>query len=140
MKVAKYILPVVVGAMAGMILIKFGEDGVGYLYPLPPGSYHDRESLINAIKQMPDKAFILLLINYMVCSFIAGLVATLVSKRTTMRPPLVVGFVLTLGGLYNAIYLEHPIWFTILNLVVYMPFAWLGYVTVRKKVAVEQGS
>ncbi|MFI5196533.1 MAG: hypothetical protein ACHQD8_05540 [Chitinophagales bacterium] len=135
MQVTKYVLPVVVGAMSGMILIILGENWIETLYPLLPGTdKYDVESLAKAIKLMPDNAFRLLLVNYMVCSFCAGLIATLISKRTTMRPPLIVGFVLTLAGLYNVISLPHPLWFTILNLVVYMPFTWLGYLTMRKKV------
>ena len=136
MQVTKYVLPVVVGAMSGMILIILGRNLVFNIYPLLPGTdKYDADSLAKSIKLLPDKGFMLLLVNTVVCSFLAGLVATLVSKRTTIRPPLVVGFVLMLSGLYDVIYLGEPLWFSILNLIVYMPFAWLGYLTVRKKVA-----
>jgi hypothetical protein len=138
MQVTKYVLPVVVGAMCGMILITLGEMWIETMYPLLPGTdKYDAESLAKSIKLMPDKAFIMLLVNYIVCSFFAGLIATLVSKREAMRPAVIVGLVLTLAGLYNVINLPHPLWFTVLNLIVYMPFAYLGYLAVRKKTVVS---
>jgi len=137
MQVTKYVLPVVVGAMSGMILITLGEMSIETLYPLPPGTdKYDVESLAKAIKLMPDNGFILLLVNYAVGSYLAGLIATLVAGRTMLRPAIVVGIVLTLAGLYNVINLPHPVWFAILNLVVYLPFTYMGYLTARKKIAI----
>ena len=136
MRITQYVLPVVVGAMVGMILITLGEMWIETLYPLPAGTdKYDVDSLARAMKTMPDKAFVLLLVNYAICSFLSGLIATLISKRVTLRPPLVVGIVLTLAGLYNVINLPHPLWFSVLNLLVYLPFAYLGYLVIRKKTA-----
>ena len=134
MGITKYVLPVVVGAMSGMILITLGEMWVETIYPLRAGTdKYDVDSLAKAIKDMPDKAFVLLLVNYIICSFLAGMITTLVAKRTSLRPAFVVGIVLTLAGLYNVIYLPHPLWFSVLNLLVYLPFVYLGYLSVRKK-------
>ncbi len=82
---------------------------------------------------MPDKAFMLLIVNYVICSFFAGLIAALVARRITALPSFVVGIVLTLAGLYNVINLPHPAWFSVVNLIVYIPFTYLGYLVVRKK-------
>ena len=134
MAVTKYVLPVVVGAMSGMILITLGEMGVHHLYPLPAGiDLYDADSVARYMKTLPASAYVFLLINYAICSFFAGLIATLVAKRTTIRPAIVVGIVLTLAGVYNAVNLPHPVWFTILNLVLYMPMAYIGYFLVREK-------
>lgn len=133
MRITQYVLPVVVGAMAGMILITLGETAIEQLYPLPPDTdKYDVESLAKAMKTMPEKGFMLLIVNYIICSFLAGLIATLVARRTASRPAVVVGIVLTLAGLYNAINLPHPQWFY-LHLLVYLPFTYLGYLLVRKK-------
>lgn len=133
MRVTKYILPVIVGLISGMILITFGETLIRNQYPLPPGAENKRELLEAALNNMPDKAYIMLLINYVVCSFLAGMIATLVAGRTTARPMLVVGIVLTLAGLYNVISLPQRLWFSIVNLLVYLPCTWLGYLAARKK-------
>ncbi len=134
MQITKYVLPVVVGAMSGMILITLGEMAIHHMYPLPPGTdLYDADSLAKAMKQMPESALLFLLVNYVISSFLAGIIATLISGRVTLRPALVVGIVLTLAGLYNVIVLPHPMWFSILNLLVYLPFVYLGYLAVRKK-------
>ncbi len=68
MQFTKYVLPVVVGAMSGMILITLGEMWIETLYPLAPGTdKYDVDSLAKGMKKMPDKAFVLLIVNYMVC-------------------------------------------------------------------------
>jgi len=133
MEIARYVLPVVVGSMAGMMLIIFGENFIHQMF-VPLGlNLSDPDTLAKGLKLMPARFFVMLLANYAIDSFIAGIIATLISKRTTMRPAIVVGIVLTLAGLYNDIYLPHPTWFTVTNLLTYLPMAFLGYLVVRKK-------
>ena len=134
MKATRYVLPVVVGTIAGMLLIKLGEDQLQKLYPLPAGiDKSNVEALANAIAGMPKAAFELLLLNYAISSFIAGVAAALVAGRKMMGPAVVVGIILTLGGLFNVItFPKQPVWFSVSNLLVYLPFSLLGYVTVRK--------
>lgn len=130
MKFTQYVLPVVVGAMSGMMLITFGEMIIGKLYPV---DQHDADAIIKSIQTLPVNAFLLLIVNYMICSFLAGLISTFVAKRATARPAVVIGIVLTLAGLYNVIYLPHPLWFSIVSLLVYIPCAYFGYLVARKK-------
>jgi hypothetical protein len=138
MNFTRYVLPVVVGAMAGMILITLGEmwitmQAVGNI------DTHDPNAMAIAVKNMPAKVFVYLLVNYAVCSFGAGLVATLVGGRILLRPALVVGVVLTLAGLYNSMHLTHPAWFSGMNLAAYLPFSYLGYLVIRKRAPVSAG-
>jgi len=134
MKIASYILPVIIGAVVGILVISAGEMYLHHLFPLPPGTdENDAHSLSIAIKQMPAKAFELMLVNYMLSSFLAGFFATLVAKRTQMIPAVVVGVVLTLSAIFDLIMLPHPLWFSVANLVVYVPFAYFGYLVIRKK-------
>jgi surface polysaccharide O-acyltransferase-like enzyme len=133
MQRSKYILPVVAGAMAAMMLILLTETAIVKMY-LPAGiNPEDTAAVTNSVKNLPMHVFLLLLSNYAVCSLIAGIVSTVVAKRTTMVPALVVGTILTLGGLYNVISIQHPLWFTVSNLFVYLPFCFAGYLLTRKK-------
>jgi hypothetical protein len=141
MGITRYVLPVVIGAMSGMILISLGEMWIETIYPLPPGTdKYDVVSLAKAIAAMPEHAFVLLLINYLAASFAAGVISTLVAKRNTVRPAFVVGIVLTLAGLYNVVSLPQPVWFSIAGLLVYIPFTYLGYRVVRKPSPENTGS
>jgi hypothetical protein len=49
-----------------------------------------------------------------------------------MQPAIIVGIVLLLSGLFNLLYLPHPLWFVVLNLILYVPAAYLGYLLVKK--------
>jgi len=140
MQVTKYILPVVAGIMAAMMLIKLGETAIIKMY-MPAGiNQNDLAAISGVVKQLPLSAFLFLLVNYIVCSFLGGIVSTLISKRETVRPVLVVGIVLTLAGLYNVVSIEHPMWFTIISLFIYLPFSYFGYWTVRKKEPIFTGN
>lgn len=113
----KHILPVVVGTMSAMILIRLCESGVHALHAMP----------------FSAALLTLLLVNYMVCSFLGGILSTLVAGRISAIPAIVIGIVLTLAGLYNVINLPQPLWFFVANLLVYLPFSYAGYLVVRKK-------
>jgi len=133
MQIKKYILPVVAGIMASMMLLKLGYTTIIKMY-LPPGTnQNDLAAISDVVKQLPLSAFLFLLVNYIICSFLGGIISTLISKRETIRPALVVGAALTLSGFYNVISIKHPMWFTIINLFVYLPFSYFGYWVVRKK-------
>jgi hypothetical protein len=140
MRITQYVLPVVVGAMGGMILITLGEMAVQTIYPLPIGTdKYDADSLAIAFRTLNNIAFVYFLIAYTICSFLAGLIATLVAMRTSAVPAIVVGIVLSLAGLYKIIYLPHPLWFSIVIMLVYFPFSYLGYMAVRKKLVKDSG-
>src|SRR4051812_5085228 len=122
MRFTKYILPVVVGAMAAMMLINLGEYFISRQYHVMDGIDVKNTSLVEAaIRDMPVTVFVLLLVNYSIASFLGGVIAALIAGRTVMRPSVIVGIVLTLAGLYNVLSLRHPLWFTIVNLFVYVP-------------------
>jgi hypothetical protein len=134
MRITQYVLPVIVGAMSGMILITLGQKGIYIIYPAPANTdFYDSDSLAQYIKLLPLNAFILFLINYAICSFLAGIISTLVAKRESIRPPLVVGFVLTLSGLYYIFTMPQPGWYSLATMFAFMPFAYLGYLVARKK-------
>ena len=131
---AKYVLPGVVGAMTGMILISLGEKLLQLKYPLPPDAGDSKAALANAIASMPKDAFEFLLVNYAVASLGAGIAASLVAKRATMIPAIIVGVIITLGGIFNNISIPgQPQWFSTTSLFVYLPFSVLGYLIVKKR-------
>ena len=134
MQFTKYVLPVVVGSMSGMILITLGEYGLHLMYPLPKGTdLYDVDSVAKYIGGLPSAAFVTELIIYILASFFAGIISSLLSKRVSKRPPVVVGIVLTLAGLYNVLNLPQPTWFSIVSMLVYLPSAYSGFLVVRSK-------
>ena len=135
MTVRKYILPVVAGVMAGMMLQAFIENGIHAMYPPPPGlDFKDKAAIANYMTQVPASAMMLQLLNYFVCSLLAGAVATLFSGRAVSSPALIVGVVITLASVANIIMLPgQPLWFLVVTLILHIPAALLGYAAARAK-------
>ncbi len=131
---AKYVLPVIAGTMTGMFLIFLGERLLQFKYPLSSPVAEGKPSLAAAVAAMPKEAFQLLLVNYAVASFGAGIVATLVAGKTSLVPAVVAGILLTLGGVFNNISIPgQPQWFATISLLLYIPFALFGFLIVRRK-------
>ncbi len=128
MRKTEYILPVVSAVMAGMLLQALGEKCIHIVYPPPPGiNFTDKAAIAAYAAQTPTVVFVLILINYMVCALLSGVIATLVSGRKSVMPALIAGAIITLGGIFNVMMIPHPMWFAILSVLVYIPSAWLGY-------------
>lgn len=134
-RIVNYILPVVAGTMSGMMLTVFGEMSIHHLYPPPVGiSLENKVALAEFIASMPVKAFMLLLANYAVCSFIAGIVATIVAGRNTKIPAIIVGMLISLCAIYNIVKMpSQPMWFVAFSILLHIPLTLLGYYTARKK-------
>jgi MFS family permease len=133
MGIAKRILSVVAGAAAAMIIITAFETGSAYIQPMPAHiNPADKEAIAQLMNQMPLTYFLWLLLGYVVAAFAGGLVAALVSGRHEPRASMIVGIILTIGGVWNLMEIPHPIWFMIASTLCYIPLAWLGFRAVRK--------
>ena len=134
----KNVMAVVVGAVTGMILISAGEYIMQLLYPMPQGlDMNNHADMIMYVKQLTNAAFVFLMINYTIGSFGGGIVATLLSQREKPLSAVIVGAILTLGGLFNVLSLPHPLWFTISNLFIYIPMAYAGFRVMARKSSVS---
>ena len=135
MRATQYILPVVAGFMSGMILQTFGEQGVHALYPLPTGVGLGNPVALEAfLASLPAKAFLLLLANYVLCAFIAGIIATLIIGRKNIAPAFITGALLTLASIYSINLMPHqPLWFTTVSLLSQLSFALLGYLVTKSR-------
>lgn len=109
--------------------------GIHHFYPPPAGiSLENKVALTEYIAGMPAKAFLLLLANYAVCSFIAGIVGTVVVGGNTRIPAIIVGILISLGAIYNILKMPpQPIWFVAFSILLHLPLALSGYFIARKK-------
>ena len=127
MKFSKYVLPVVVGTMGAMMLIFGGEWLIHNIYPLPTGIDRNNQAMLaQAVKGMPATVFVLMLVNYMLCSLAGGLAATLIGGRRASMPAIAVGLLLTMAGVFNTFSFPYPSWFMI-NMILYFPFSYAGF-------------
>ena len=134
----KNFLSVLAGVVSGMALIMIFEPLEMRFYPLPPGTdIYNPEALKQAMSHMPTGAFLFLLGSYGLASLAGGMVATLLSGRKKNAPALITGSVLTFGGIMNLCMLPHPIWFMIVNVLEFIPLAYLGYLVAQNRGAKE---
>lgn len=136
MRIFNNVLAVVVGTMVAMILVTIIEMGINKIYPLPPGTdMYDAASAAKAMAAMPSTALVLVFIDYAIAALVGGVISTILSKRVKRNPPLVTGFIMTIAGVYDSVLLHMPTWFLVANIFVYIPFAFLGYLLLKKRVA-----
>ncbi|MBK8724529.1 MAG: hypothetical protein IPL96_00390 [Holophagaceae bacterium] len=86
----------------------------------------DRESMRALMASAPVTALLVVIIGWILGSIYGGWVAVRVAGRSSIRPGLVVGVLLTLAGLANNLMLPPPLWFWFASLVVFIPAAYLG--------------
>lgn len=134
MAVLKRILSVILGFIVASIVI-FAFEWIGtYLHPsLQHIDPKDPKAIADMMNQMPFTAFLWLLFGYVVGSFVGGLTATMISGRQNFIPSIIVGIILTAGGIINVVTIPHPFWFVVISNLAYLPFAWFGYLAVRHK-------
>lgn len=136
---AKRILSVIAALAVSFAIIIGFESVSGFLFKTPGLDPRNPQTVSDMMASMPLAAFLWLLLGYAVSAFAGGVVATFLSGRNNVQPALIVGAALTVGGIMNLIAIPyHPLWFMITNVLIYLPFAWVGYlITKKKKVATE---
>lgn len=100
--------------------------------PQPPKNleYLSSEEIAAYFRTLPLGAYVTVLLGYIIGTFAGGWIVTKISKqRDNIILPLIVGAFFTLGGIVNFFYMlpGQPMWFVILSLLSYIPFALLGH-------------
>lgn len=123
----KNILAVVAGVIGGAIVIWLLE-ALGHLIVPPPEGMDilDIESVRKHMTELPLISFIMVLVAYAAGSLTGGMLASGIAEKMKMRQALIAGVVLQFMGIINLILVPHPLWFTIVSLLLYLPLAYLG--------------
>jgi hypothetical protein len=128
------------GIAAGIVVafvVVFAIEMAGMrLFPPPPGmDPMNPESVRQYIGQMALGAFVAVLLSWTAGAFAGAWVTARVSSHPTLRPSLAVGGLFVAASLYNLVTIPHPVWFTVIALVLLPLAAWLGATTGRMKAA-----
>lgn len=78
----------------------------------------------------PIKAYVIVLIGYLLASFAGGFIVTKMSRRESpgMTLPIIIGMILMLFMVANILMLPgQPIWFIALALITFIPLSLLGH-------------
>jgi len=129
------ILAVIFGMLVGAIVV-FLVDMFGHtIYPFPEGLDMDDTAAVNAyVAAAPVGAMLFVVLAWVLGSFVAGTVATLICNDGKSVYALTCGVLLLIGGITTLVMIEHPTWMWIVSAFAFISPAWLGYRLVRKKV------
>ncbi len=125
------ILAVVVAlivAFAIMMVVEMGNSMV--IMPPSDEVMKDPAALCNFMANGPAKAYVIVLIGYILASFAGGFVVTKMSRQVSrgIILPLIVGSLLTLGMVGNVTMLPcQPLWFVVSSLLVFIPVTLIGH-------------
>ncbi len=120
--VLSVVLAFVIGGLAVFAVEKLGHT----VYPVPAGlDPNNLEGLAEYVKTMPVGALLFVLAAQSAGSLIGGLVTGFVSVAK-FPTAMIYGVLALIMAALNAFAIPHPIWFTIVSLVLPIPLALLG--------------
>jgi hypothetical protein len=123
----KRTIAVIVGVLAGVVVIALIQSLSHLIYPLPAGvDVNDTEAMKQVISTLPVGAFLFVLLSYAVGSFSGGLVSALIFKPGKYLDSVLIGSILMIMGLFTLLNIPHPLWFWIASLFIYLPMSLLG--------------
>ena len=123
------VIGVVLGFVAGMIVMMSLHMASTLVYPLPEGVDFFSQEPENMARlnewfgTLPTGAFLLATACHGLGCMAGAFVAMLVSGRRSLAPPLVVGVLFTACGIMNLSSVPHPSWFPFVDLPVYLILA-----------------
>jgi hypothetical protein len=123
----KKIIAVLAGILTGFILIGLVEALGQYIFPTPAELLSTNPEFPEAsewIEAIPLEQMLMVLLAYVLGSFGAGFITTSISPSKSLS--LITGFILLISGTINVLLIPHPLWFTIISISLYIPFAYGG--------------
>ena len=136
-------LGVVLGVVFGMAFMMFLHLATTFVYPLPDGvSFMDSGDenmarLHEWFGTLPTTAWLLATACHGLGCMSGAIVAMLISGRRSLVTPLIVGVVFTLCGIMNLSSLPHPSWFPFVDVPIYLVFAVVAGVLLKRNPAGE---
>ena len=133
----KNTLAVIAGLIVAIIIFSLFEYISTIIYPFPKDIDISNETAMKEyVSTLPSPVLLIILAGYAIGSFVAGLVIGSVSKSSEKKLPFIAGSILTIAAIINLATIPHPIWFMIINLLLYIPLTITGNSITGKSVSV----
>lgn len=125
---------VVAGLVIAFAIVMATELIPHQLYPPPAGFDQSDFTQVKAyVSTLPTTALVIVLAGWLVATVAGTSVAAGIGKSRV--PAYVVGALLLCAGVYNALAIPQPVWFSAVSLVIYIVGAMIG-----ARIAVPKGS
>ena len=138
----KKILAVVVGLAVGVAVIWLIESIGNALFPPPdefmdlvrkrmlePDQFSDTdmEALQGFLNSLPLTAMGIVLLAHFIGTLVGSFTCATIVGRRWVPGAIIVGFLFLIAGLINLFMIPHPLWFGIVDVLIYVPAAFLGF-------------
>ena len=121
------VLAVLAGAVAGSVVNMAIVLLSLVLFPLPEGvNMNNPVSMQSYIETLPWTAFVLVWKAHAGGTLAGGVVAAWIAGSRKLLCAMVVGLFFLVGGAINLYQLQHPVAFAVIDLLSYLPAAYLG--------------
>jgi hypothetical protein len=121
------IISVITGLIVASVLIAVVTSVSHQIYSPPSDfNFRDKEALKELMNTLPKGALLFVILAHAVGSFGGGLTTSFIATKNRTQFTLITGGIILLMGIANLYMIPHPIWFMIADVLVYLPFAYLG--------------
>jgi len=113
--------------IAAVATIAIVQAVSGMIYPPPPGlDFQNQVEVARWANSMPVGAYLMVMLAYALGSFVGGLVVgRFVTAQQFIRAG-IIGAFLMLAGFMNLAAIPHPLWFSVITTILFIPMALLG--------------
>lgn len=127
-------IAIVLGIIIGGLFVALGDSLSLYLFPPSKPFPIDRALMAEFVEtEVPFGAKLIIVSNWVFSAFVAGIVSTFISGRTSFKPMLASIVVLNVLALIKLMLGYYPNWMTIACLLAFIPTGFIAYFLIRKK-------
>ncbi len=127
MKFERLVLGIISGfVVTGLGILTFENIGRTFFDEYENAPY-DPEFLDQFVMSLPTGAFCALLVSHVLGVFLGVFTASYIAKMRRYIPAVFIGAVLFSFSVINAIEIEHPLWYSILDVTLVIPTALLAH-------------
>ena len=129
------LLGIVAGLVVAWLSISVCEFASLFLHRPEPGmDLRDPQALAAYIAAAPLPSMLLVVLGWSIAAFGGGWVAARIASHKTVAA-LVIGALVVLSVIANNLMIPHPLWMTVVGVVLPIPLAWLAARTVQARAA-----
>lgn len=133
------ILAFVAGLVAGGVAVFLVESLSSLLHPIPEGiDTKDIDQMKEFVQGLPASAFAMVLLAHALGAFCAGSVSSWVAGLKWKAGAIALGLLFTIAGIANLVMIPHPLWFGIIDTLIYLPAALAGTSIIRQHQQAEE--
>ncbi|RMG68257.1 MAG: hypothetical protein D6715_02720 [Calditrichaeota bacterium] len=120
-------LAVIVGMFVGALTVGLVEILGNFVFPLPRDvDLSTPEAISQAMASIPLGAMLFVLLAWAMGSLVGGFLAAWLAASHHSTMALAVGGILMIGGITTLVQIPHPLWFSVIGLLLFLPAAYLG--------------